>query len=69
MGQALADSAGQALGATSGSSSTWGFHHRGMPFFAVFQLDTVEGVRSSAMATLTVPPLLSIISVAVCMWH
>lgn len=45
----------------SGSASTLGSHQRGIPPFARFQLDTVEGVRSSAAATLTVPPRSSIV--------
>lgn len=52
---------------TSGRASTLGSHQRGIPPFARFQLDTVEGVRSSAAATLTVPPRSSMIWVAVCM--
>ena len=42
-------------------------HHRGIPRFAVFQLETVEGVRPSALATATVPPSSSMMSDAVFM--
>lgn len=45
----------------AGSDKTAGNHQRGMPPFARFQLDTVEGVSLSAFATLTVPPRLSIV--------
>lgn len=56
--QAAVDCAGTL---TMGSASTLGSHQRGIPPLALFQLDTVDGVRSSAAATLTVPPRSSIV--------
>lgn len=44
-----------------GSASTLGRHHLGIPPLAFFQLETVDGRRSSAVATFTVPPFASMI--------